>query len=363
MRPDPHIWRDGRKHPCKKGSGNFHTAGHKIYDPAGSEFIPRGVNVGGTIANNGNGWPDFTLDDSFAQGMKAWHCNTARIINYVTDKDGWSVKSNALNAGKTEAEANAEVDALADRMTRFYLERGMVVMIECHDMTQASANSILVQVEQFWSRFAARWKHEPRVWFNIANEPNLGTDTWLRFTDRVCGVIRNSGARNIIVCDLMYFASDVSENFWGATIPRGWEPGRMDYLIGRWGNLVASSHNYGTGGTYVSQANILDQVNHYKQAGIPLLYGEVGYPVEGVAANSGDWQRERDAAHNTCTVAAQEGIGVFWWSTAFNDAYRLEGTAGNYQTAITNPFRPGATLNDAGVMFKQYLNDSWEAAP
>ena len=59
----------------------------------------------------------------------------------------------------------------------------------------------------------------------------------------------------------------------------------------------------------------------------------------------------------------QENVGVFWWATAFNDAYRLEGTAGNYQAAVTNPFRPDATLNAAGVMFKQYLNDSWEASP
>ena len=359
----PFIWRDGGRHPSTPGSGIFTTNGARILDPAGRDFVPRGVNVGGTIANNGNGWPDFTLNNEFVQGMKSWHCNTVRITNYVTSKHGWTVKSQALAAGKTEAQANAEVDALADRMVRFYLERGMVVMIECHDMTHASAHDILVQVEQFWSRFATRWQHEPRVWFNIANEPSLGTDTWLRFTDRVCGVIRNTGARNIIVCDLMYFASDMSTDFWGAPIPRGWEPGRMDYLIGRWGNLVASSHNYGGGGTHVSQANILGQIRHYKDADIPFLYGEVGYPVEGVSANTGNWAWERDAAHNTCAVAVQEDVGVFWWATAFNDAYRLEGTAGNYQAAVTNPFRPDATLNAAGVMFKQYLNDSWEASP
>lgn len=351
----PYVWREGRKQPSREGLGNFYTVGHRIYDPAGNEFVPRGVNVGGTIANNGNGWPDFTFNDAFVQGMKSWNCNTARIVIYVTDKSGWSTKSNALKAGKSEAEANAEVDALADRMTEFYLDRGMVVMMECHDMTQSSAGTILVQVEQFWARYAARWKHEPRVWFNIANEPNLGTDTWLRFTDRVCGVIRNAGAGNIIVCDLMYYASDVSKNFQGATIPRGWEPGRMDYLIERWGNLVASSHNYGTNGTYTSQANIRGQITYYKQAGIPLLYGEVGYPIEGVPANSYSWIWERDAAHNTCAVAAQEGIGVFWWATSFNDAYRLEGTDTNYKAGLTNVFREGAILNPAGVMFKEYL--------
>ena len=359
----PFIWRDGGKHPSTPGSGLFTTDGARILDPYGLEFVPRGVNVGGTVTNNGGGWPDFTLNNAFVQGMKSWHCNTARIMNYVTSKEAWSLKATALAAGKTEAEANADVDALADQMTQYYLDRGLVVMVECHDMTQSSASSVLVQIEQFWARFADRWKNEPYVWFNIANEPNLGKDTWLKFTDRVCGIIRNTGAKNIIVCDLMYFASDTTKDFWNTTIPRGWEPGRMDYLIARWGNLVASSHNYGSSAVYITEANVRAQITAYKNADIPFIYGEVGYPVAGVGANSGSWVNERDAAHNTMTVAAQEDIGVFWWATAFNDAYRLEGTSSNYTSGITNVFRDGAVLNPAGVAFKAYLAASHASKP
>lgn len=358
----PFVWSGGRKRATIGGPGNFYTVGDRIFDQEGVRFVPRGVNVGGTVANNGGGWPDHTLSNSFVQGMKQWHCNTARIAQYVSSKHSWSLRAKALAAGKTEAQADAEVDALADEMVQFYVDRGLVVILECHDMTQSSGSDVLLQVERFWERFAPRWTHEPRVWINIANEPNIGADTWLRFHDRICGVVRNAGAENMIVVDMLYYASDQTRNTNGDIIPQGWEPGRTDYLIGRWGNVIASIHNYGSYGTFVTEANIAAHIAKYKTRNIPLIYGEVGYPIQG-AVSVLNWQWERDAAHSTCAVAAREDIGVFWWATAFNDAYRLEGTSSNWLSGLTNPFRPDAVLNEAGLMFKHYLEESHASHP
>lgn len=364
MAGTPYLWMDGKRVAAiKSPTRNFVTRGRTIYDPDGNVFVPRGVNIGGTIANNGNGWPDFALDPAFAQGMLDWHCNAVRIATYNTATQPWSPKGKALAAGKTEAEADAEIDALVDNLTSFYRARGFVTIIECHDITHSFKDGTLEQIEAFWVRYANRWKHDPYVWINIANEPSLGPTTWIQFHDRVCWAIRNTGAKNMIITDLLYFASDSPKDFYGQVIPRGYEPGRVDYLIARHGNIIASQHNYGGAGAYTTTAAARTHFQKYKDADVPFMVGEVGYPMAGVAANTGNWQYERDAAVNWCAVAPEYDIGVFWWAAAFNDAYRLEGTSANWTNGITNPFRSGAVLNEAGVMFKQYLANSHAARP
>lgn len=50
---------------------------------------------------------------------------------------------------------------------------------------------------------------------------------------------------------------------------------------------------------------------------------------------------------------------MLWWASNFNDNYKLVDVVQGQP--LTNEFAPGATLNEAGLAFKQY--DGVSAAP
>ena len=336
----------------------FRTVGKDIIDSVGRVFIPRGVNVGGTLANNGNGWPDWTYVKAYVDGMVAMGCNTVRLVTYVTDRNSWAVRAKALAGGKTPVQADAEVDALADQLTRYYLKNGMVVIMEAHDLTSPGfSGGVVDQVVAFWRRYAERWQHDTRVWFNIANEPNMPTAAWKAFHERACQTVRATGARNIIVVDLLNYAADVGRDYAGASQPYGYHPDMVPALIARHGNIIMSQHNYGTYGKYDTEAKIRVYIARVQQESIPLIYGEVGYPIasQSAYANSGSYAQERGGALNTFKAAPDYGVGVLWWASNFNDNYKLVDVVQGQP--LTNEFAPGATLNEAGLAFKQYVQD------
>ena len=83
--------------------------------------------------------------------------------------------------------------------------------------------------------------------------------------------------------------------------------------------------------------------------------GEVGYPIasQSAYANSGSYERERGGALDTFKAAPDYGVGVLWWASNFNDNYKLVDVVQGQP--LTNEFAPGATLNEAGLAFKQYV--------
>ena len=364
-------------------TGRYHVVGRTILDPEGYAFIPRGVNVGAGIENNGNGWPDLSENGPYIDGQKAFGCTAVRIVQYATSRQPWSVRGKAIAAGKTEAQANAEVDAVVDRLTRTYRNKGMVVIMECHDLTQdtgsyqsapghawrtreltANGRKWMSEVVDFWRRYASRWKHDSGVWFNIANEPNLDEEDWHTLHREACEAIRYGAnqADNIIVLDAMYYASDLTRDFWARPIPRGFQSHMFPQYIAKYQNIVGSQHNYGSHSTYINQAAVSAYYDEYVSAEVPLMVGEVGFPVTGQAANSGSRQNERDGAYWSMEEAISRGIGVFWWASAFNDAYRLYDVAAN-NSPIKNEFDGVTELNEAGLMFKSYLTRSKATDP
>ena len=348
--------------------GKFHTSGKNIYDRNGQMFIPRGMNIGGTIANNGSGWPDFALNDSYARGQLTWGCNTVRIVMYITSRMGWSQKAKELAAGKTNAQADAAVDALADQLTKFWRDRGFVVMMEAHDLTQSplqvddstmttTGRRWVSEIVHFWRRYARRWRHDDMVWFNIANEPNLGPDNWKVLNEEACKAIRvDAGASNIIVMDLLYYASDLGHDFNKKPIPFGYEDHMVPHFIGKYGNIIASNHNYGSHGTYITDAAVRNHYTHYLSRDIPIMTGEIGAPNKSGVSNIGNAEWEHTAAKYTCQVGLDLNVGVMWWASNFNDAYRLYETPNS--NAVINEFAPDATftLSRSGQVYKDYLD-------
>ena len=332
-------------------SGRYRTQGTQILNPSGAVFVPRGFNVGGSTFANGGAWPDFAKDAAFASGMKAWGANAVRLIGYATDRYSWTVKS----AGYQGFTGDAAADHLADELTTWWRAQGLIVMVECHDLTYRTAEpawtSYKSQVIAFWGRYAQRWGHDSGVWFNICNEPNMDNHSeWLAFHDAACTAIR-AHADNIIVVDAPGYAGDSGKKVDGT--PMGWRafsPDAGPALNAEHGNLVVGWHNYGHHNIFTTTVNVNAYVTAVHTAGLPLVAGEVGQPRNLANAGSGNGANEAAALTASCTVLPERGVGAFWWATNFNDDYALQQPTGS-----VNPFLPGTALSAGGAKFKACL--------
>lgn len=347
-----YIYRDERFRPSIfEATGRFRTEGIHIIDPYGRKFIPRGVNFAGGPKANGGASPDLSRNAEVVEGFKAWGGNMIRLTSYVTRRHSWSVMGEALAAGKAVAQATAEVDAYVDAIINFWRTRGVAVMVEAHDLTYSPIQQVwLDDLTDYWLRFAARWAHDPYVWLNLANEPNMTAQQWVSYFGGLVADVREV-TDSIIVLDGLYYASDTGQ-YGGGPAPflRNLAPP----LQAEHDGLVFSMHNYGTvNGYYATEARVDAWIRTNHAAGLPILIGEVGWPVGGTA-NSGSLSNERSAAIGSCAAGLRHGVGVFWWIVGHNDGYRLEGS-GAQGHQVTNVFRPSANLNEAGQMFKDYL--------
>lgn len=353
-----YIYRDGRFRPSSyEATGKFRTEGVHIIDPQGRTFIPRGANVAAGNNNNGGAYPDLAYDAGLRDDMKRRGANTVRLVSRVGREASWNAFRKQLDAGKPEAEARQiMVDELVS-ITNHWLAGGFVVMLECHDLTYPPPVArAMSDVKEFWRLYAAHYRNNPYVWFNIANEPGFTVEEWRTYHDEVCHIIRNEvGAQNIIVVDGLSFASDTGRDRSTARSDAYLrDPMMAPALIATYGNVVASMHNYGTNmRTYMSQDSIRSWVRSMRRARVPVLIGEVGY-ADDRTSNIGDYDAERNAAHNSMAVCLEMGVGLLWWSVNHADAYRLETL--RQDRANTNPFRTGANLNAAGIDFMNYLS-------
>ena len=346
-----YTYRNGKYVPTRfTATGKFYTEGIHIVDPQGRKFVPRGFNVAGGRYNNGGAWPNMAENPDVADGMKAWGCNTVRLTAAVGRTAGWMLMAERIAAGDTVEVARGKVLAEWSRMTNFWLSKGFVVMLEAHDLTYPAnvTTQNMDDVKQFWLAYAAQYKDNPYVWYNIANEPAMDVATWKTWHDDVTGAIRATGDDSIIVIDGRMFASDTSA-------PYLRDDEMMPTLIRKHGNLIGSMHNYGTQmRTWAGESKMRNYFASAAAARVPMIIGEVGFSWN-QGTNTGDHEGEKLAALSTLTVAPEFDIGVFWWVYGHADAYRIEDAATT--SNITNPFRPGtAHLNQGGLAFKAYLS-------
>jgi hypothetical protein len=163
----------------------FRVEGTRILDPAGREFLIKGVNV------NGPHWPWArpTVPDADLI-INTWRFNTVRVNAYPRLATDGCCRT-----------TNIDLDAIV----RTYTGRQIVVQIENHDFTGSYPNAQqLEELKRWWVDLANRYRGNTYVWFNIMNEPgNTATvpDTWRTAHDEVVRAIRATGAENIIVLD------------------------------------------------------------------------------------------------------------------------------------------------------------------
>lgn len=284
----------------------FTTHGTKILAPDGSEFVPVGVNLLGPDSF----WPFPTA--GLSDDVLRWGFNTVRL-------------NSCLPRGCEDVahhDTNDDLDAIVDELTG----AGIVAVIALHQVEPGRLpdHAETAEIATWWADIARRYAGNPRVWFNLLNEPGRGDpvpDRWRTIHDRLIEVVRDQGAHNLIVVDGTQWGQEAGLGTTGAVTERTsaiLTHGRS--LADAHDGLVFALHVYGqwAAGTEVDRVERLDRfVADVQALGLPLVIGETGAPaIDG----AGDLA---DATRAAYVVARLRGVGVLAWHGQAGDGYEL----------------------------------------
>ena len=160
---------------------NFSIVDGKIYDPDGQEFIIKGGNM--------FTWEGIGNLDNY---LNTWGFNTVRIPNYLLGSYGQAHPED--NDYRTN-----------DMMVDAYTSQGATVIFDAHDLIGSYYEGQNWEIlKDYWRDMAQEYKDNPRVWFNLHNEPGNHTaqgDKWVDYHRELIDIIRAEGANNMIVVD------------------------------------------------------------------------------------------------------------------------------------------------------------------
>lgn len=363
-------------------TSGYRVSGTQILGPDGQPFIPRGINIGGTLSSGG-AYPDFSRDAQYATDFIARGGNTVRFATNASDRYAWGAYTAGYSTtwGGTKLYGTDGAVLYAKHHIDFWRARGVVVLVECHEFTSGGFTQAQTeQCEAFWLRMANEYKNDTGVWFNLYNEPNVYSQTfdgplngnvstvrtrWAGLHARAAKLIRDAGAPNIIVCDTFGYAGDSGKQADGKPAPRGFDPGAAPLLSSLYGGIVLSWHNYGHHDVLTTEAAIHSYIDAVHASGVPLIVGEVGYPVKrGWDMPEFMWPTLRNAFDMSLQSVPKKNVGILFWSSAFNDGFKMYipyWDWPNGASRIINEFAAelpeGRSLSGQGVRFMQYLTN------
>jgi mannan endo-1,4-beta-mannosidase len=354
-------------------NNQFYIVGTKIIDPQGKVFIPIGANVG--MQPNNFDWAGGAAGHSTE--AQAWGWNTVRLTVDCTTALPWS----RVNAQDGDAVLISEID----NVVKEYTGKHMVVMIECHD-TMLNPND----AANFWSDVATKYKANPYVWFNYANEPYWSeNDAWLASQKQWLALVRSKGAENIFVADAMNLGNDATwdgaKNIFDPTMGPSLASGQC--------NVLMSLHNYGgrsNSENYIVETGPYDYYFQAVQnAGLAMIIGEYGLDYRLDFANQSDgsvkiisttgedpktlagdaYNHFANGEYTTMHLAKNYGIGMLAWHGTHADTNRfatpIDGITVNGQSTgkvnfynILNSSLTGAL---SGFTFTRQGRDLWDA--
>jgi mannan endo-1,4-beta-mannosidase len=308
--------------------GEFAVDGRTIVDPFGDVFVPHGANIGPIVTDRDGspvwlfslGGNDIT-DPAAVEAVQAWNWNTLRLNARCTE-----IEANEFNA----AWGNEEMLAAIDRVVGTYTPLGVVVMIECHDLTgQSPAIDSLAYAEtrQFWSAAADRYRNNTYVWFNHLNEFHTPSELlteeendryWQSVVDDGYATIASTGAANLLVFDLPNFGNDLG--VMGSSTIRDWAATKCN-TIWSWhayGGLVPESagpsYSFDQPDEEVFRAEVSSLVTQAADADLSLIAGELGYDWNAERQTSNfAWASERLGAMTALDVLPAAGYGLLVW--------------------------------------------------
>jgi len=334
-----------------EGNGRFTIVGGDIVGPDGKTFIPMGANVAVRqgryetgYAFNWNGTATDHVDD-----VIAWGWNTVRAT-LVCTPDG----------EPTFDELNAGIDAFIEE----YTSKGIVVMVECHDITGKNYQETDKEVQAlypFWDRLASKWADNPYVWFNYFNEPQgtatpAGVNNWLDLQQKALLRLRAVAPTSIFVADIPGSGQGV-ETFVGPDSILRLGSGQCNVLYG-WHSYgaVGKDGQFGDVADYdnkaTSTANHREVLEYIDENAIPVVIGEFGDPLTLDEGNAGQPIWNRIGARAVIEYAPQHGVGLLWWhGTGDSGIFLTYSLMQERNSAPWSAATTGEGLSDGGKRF------------
>ncbi|MEX2100213.1 MAG: cellulase family glycosylhydrolase, partial [Acidimicrobiia bacterium] len=317
--PAPIVGADPlRPAPAAAASGSgFRVDGSRIIGPAGDEFVPRGVNVNGYRWV----WPGDTRQ-WVNEIVDCWGFDTIRVANHVIDEPkDWPVYDD-----------NDDLDALVATFT----SRGVVVILDAHDRTGGYYQGAdLAVLTDWWRQAAIRYRDNPYVWFNLANEPghniqSMPDGAWLETHRSLLHVIRDeAGASNVVVVDGASWGQDLAAwsagaivDEWSAILTHGAE-------LAAFGNVVFSFHAYEQWN--FGDAKMADFIARAHQRNLAVLVGEYG------SQNNESTLPAARTLHRVARAANVGRIAWAWWGGDANDLTTSGNGGGQHASSCSAP--------------------------
>ena len=278
-----------------------HVQGNRLVDSAGKVVLLRGVSRSGTEYACAQGWGFFDgpSDSASVAAIASWNVNVVRV---PLNETCWL----GIN-GVKPAYAGANYQNAIHDYVGLLNRAGMIAILELH-WSAADTGVALGQAPmpnrdhtpEFWRQVAVAYAGNPRVIFDLFNEPfpDNNTDTpeawrcWKHggtcagMTYQAAGMqelvdaVRGAGARNVILAGGVRYASTLSQ--WLANAP-------VDSLH----NLAASWHVYNFSGCHTR--GCWDSTAAPVAQQVPLVLGELGQNDGGSAFVTAlmDWMDAR----------------------------------------------------------------------
>lgn len=281
-----------------QATGAYHTQGSIIVGPDGKPFVPVGANLG----------TPYTMDYAgpalgHAKDAKAWGWNTVRLIINPRwhDSDG------------------------LDAIVKEYRAAGIVVILDAHhwwDSASAEAPANAEQVANLWRDLAPRFAGDSGVWYNLANEPGYISENWAELHQKLAKVVRDSGAKNIIIVDAPAWGQDLGNyGDWFMGNRFAYSPTMAPRLQATYGNVILDQHNYGQ--LYDTADKYGAYVDAVHRNGLPLIQGEFGYSTDG-STTAGSYAQNKAGAKAAFAVNPTKGVGTIVWNGNVGDRYSLK---------------------------------------
>jgi mannan endo-1,4-beta-mannosidase len=342
-------------------NNQFYIVGDKIIDPNGHVFLPIGANIG--TYDNFDWAGDANNESSAAQ---AWGWNTVRLNVECTTAESYSLVTPA-NGDKVLL---SEIDSVVQE----YTAKHIVVMVECHDAT-LNAND----AANFWTDMANKYKTNPYVWFNYANEPEWNDNSqWVSEQEQWLKLVRATGAENVFVADVMNAGNDAG---WDGA-KQVFDPTMGPSVAAGQCNILFSLHNYGGQANSYPPDNILDPsvyksyFQNVQNANLAMIVGEFGMQsgtslqtlangsVQVVNPDPSDYySHEPNGEYATIHYANSYGIGMLAWHSTFADGFLLAqpNSLNNNLPNFYNILNAAKTGLATGESFTQEGSDLWNA--
>jgi endoglucanase len=193
--------------------GGYSVVGPTIYDASHHPHLFHGVDRP-SLEWSATGQ---NLSQSDYQSMAGWKANVVRI---AMNQDFWLADSPAYAAGYA---------LLIDTQIQWAESAGLDVILDLHwsdkgDYSQTPAQQRMADAHSatFWAQVAAHYKSDPRVLFELYNEPHdVPWSVWLKggpsgdgFTvtgmQALYNSVRTTGAKNLVIIGGLQFAYDLS---------------------------------------------------------------------------------------------------------------------------------------------------------